>query len=137
MTPMNLATYLDLMNLHGPEQYATRLTPTRLDLKLGDYFVRVIEFTPKRRHVHYEVLRERRRKNQAPDRRWMKTKHFMREATVAGYFKRDGEGILRWCEPWVGVDHAKNGTDFTVVGTVELKVGAPRVRLDVMHFDVR
>lgn len=73
--------------------------PPRLpDFRLGDYYVRLLGFSPRGRHVHYEILRPRRRKNQAPDRRWMRTRNFLIEATVCGYFQRVDLGGLRWFE---------------------------------------
>lgn len=79
--------------------------PGGLDLRLPDgRYVRMLGLSPKGRHVHYEVLRPRRRKNQAPDRHWMPFKQFMREATVCGFFKRAPDGTLEWVEPMEAAD---------------------------------
>lgn len=73
--------------------------PNGPDFRLGHHYVRLLGVSPKGRHVHYEVLRPRRRKNQAPDRHWMPVKQFLREATVCGFFKRVPDGSLEWVEP--------------------------------------
>lgn len=67
--------------------------------RLGLYYVRVLELTPKRRHVHFEVLAPRRRKNQAPDRRWLPRRRFLLDAVPCGRFERAPSGELVWVEP--------------------------------------
>lgn len=70
-----------------------------LDLRLGNHYVRVLGMSPKGRHIHYEVLLPKKRKNQAPRRGWMSVAKFLQRATVCGFFKRMPSGELEWIEP--------------------------------------
>ena len=78
---------------------AGQLPPSQRDLMLGNKHVRVIGTSPKGRHVHFEELRPKRRKNQAPRRRWMPLARFLREAKPCGYFERNQNGDLVWIQP--------------------------------------
>lgn len=75
------------------------LPPAERDLLLGNKHVRVLGTSPKGRHVHFEVLMPRRRKNQAPRRGWMPLARFLCEAKPCGYFRRAPSGELCWIEP--------------------------------------
>lgn len=102
--PMRAALYLKLLStwagMRTTGQHGGWGKPLEeLDLRLDGRYVRILGYTPKRRHVHYEVLRPRRRKNQAPTRHWMRTKQFMQAATVCGHFSRLPDGELTWIEP--------------------------------------
>lgn len=84
----------------------TRLFPApediaRHDLQLHGKYVRILGVSPKGRHVHYEVLAPRRRKNQAPRRGWMPLARFLREARPCGHFERTADGDLVWVQPKV------------------------------------
>lgn len=64
-----------------------------LTLRLASgLYVKILRFTPKQRHVHYQVLGHK-------GYRWMKLRQFLMEATVAGHFKRAPSGELVWIEP--------------------------------------
>jgi len=77
---------------------AGRLQPGD-QFRLGLYYVSVLGLTPKGRHVHFEILAPRRRKNQAPRRGWLPVRRFVRDAVPCGRFERAPSGDLVWIEP--------------------------------------
>lgn len=88
-------------------EFAQFLPPvTGLDLRLGNRYVRMIGMSPKGRHIHYEILLPRKRKNQAPRRGWMSVAKFLQRATVCGFFRRMPSGELAWIEPMELYDEA-------------------------------